>query len=444
MEVERLGVPARIEALPVRAPVGVVGQLRLDHQAGLVARLEELRHVDRRVVADEIEACGADLPSPLQENLAVCGEVAVDRVEGMPARATEEKRLPVEKDLFAPHLQLADAEALEPRLQHAAVRAHQLDLRRVEIRRFRRPWAEIAERDAQHRFTARRSRRRGRPALPVDGGANDGRDALLHVHMGSRRLGGGRAGARPSHRHVHLRHFLVEVAACPGVVDPAVRRRRLELDVAQDAGPVVLRVDVAAMRRCGVVDLDHDHLLAFAGLHEIGDVVLEGLAAIPVEGDVFAVDPEVSLRIRPACLEPDAPPLPLRRQLHGLAVPGFAVVEAAYQNRRAVPGAKPGTALLRLGMDVLQRVLEASRNLHAVDSPRLPEPFASVAGPAAVSARRRKLVLDDFPFAAQRQRPRVAGDGGHRIDDGGMRPPSAPHLKRTEIALVCLTDQRRT
>ena len=93
-------------------------------------------------------------------------------------------------------------------------------------------------------------------------------------------------------------------------------------------------------------------------------------------------------------------------------------------------------------MDILERVLKAAGDLHAMDGPRLPEPFASVAGPAAVPARRRKLVLDDFPFAAQRQRPRVFGDGSHRMDDGWVRLPSAPHFKRAEIEPYGLSDRR--
>ena len=128
--------------------VHVVRELRLDHNARFVRRLEVFRRLAVRVKPDVVEAARPRLHQVIQVVLARRRRHAGDRIRSVIPEPAEEEALAVQVELLAAHFELPDAEALLPRLHDLAV-LQELDLRPVEVRMLGGPGAEVPKRNFQ-------------------------------------------------------------------------------------------------------------------------------------------------------------------------------------------------------------------------------------------------------------------------------------------------------
>ena len=147
VEIEFRHVAHGVERKLLRRLVRVVRQLGLHHQPKFVAGVEELRRLAARVQAGEVVAGRPHLRHLAPAVVAVADPVGSDDgLDVVVTDAPDVERASVEEELPAAHLELAHAETLAARLQHLAVRRDELDLRRVEVWRFRRPRTKVRKR----------------------------------------------------------------------------------------------------------------------------------------------------------------------------------------------------------------------------------------------------------------------------------------------------------
>ena len=128
--------------------VAIVRQFRLKHQPQLVRSLEELGRFAARMETGEVEARRPRLGDPRTAVLSPRTVPPIYRVYLVESAPAQEERFSIEVEIFSAHLKLAYAEPLAPCLHYGSV-LDQLDNARVQIRMFRRPRTESAERKTE-------------------------------------------------------------------------------------------------------------------------------------------------------------------------------------------------------------------------------------------------------------------------------------------------------
>ena len=152
-------------------------------------------------------------------------------------------------------------------------------------------------------------------------------------------------------RPVSIQVVLVNRPRRDGEISDACLRAREKPRRAGDAGETE-HVLVFEIRAVGVaIDLQRDDILA--GLDELRDVELGGIARILREADVLAVDPEVEERIDGVELEEDFLSAPLLRHVEVAAVGADGIARGV-----------GGPVLRRFAHDVRLVALEGIRLVH--------------------------------------------------------------------------------